>query len=124
MLHGLKLLDLRRQSVADRHIARILREMQAVELARSAGLCLKHNCNHVGRVDGFDWDQAVLCCTRYLPMTEPAAEAIRLAAEQARVSFRRPDTATHRHYGRTRLRPCHLHGTYAFALTFGQDQTR
>ena len=55
-----------------------------MELARSAGLCLKHNCNHVWRVDCSEWDQAVLCCTRYQLMTEAAAAAIQLAAQQAR----------------------------------------
>ena len=76
------LLDLRRQIVNDRPIARILEAMQAMQLARSAGLCLKHNCNHLLWADGSDWDQAVLCCTRYLPTTEAAAQEIRLAAEQ------------------------------------------
>ena len=69
--------------VDDRPITHILEEMQVMELARSAGLCLKHNCNRFWRVDGAKWDQAVLICTRYLPMTEASAEAVRLAAEQA-----------------------------------------
>lgn len=81
--------------MADPVIAHILAEIQAVERARFAGLCLKHNCNHYWREAGRDWDQAVLCCTQYLPMPEAAAEAIRVTAEQARaVSHRELTSAT------------------------------
>ncbi len=81
------LLDLHRQRpVGNRAMARILEDTGVTELARSSGLCLEHNYNNFLRVDGASWDQATLCCTRYLPMTEAAADAIRLAAEQARLS--------------------------------------
>ncbi len=107
---------LRRQSVDNRAIARILEDMQVTELARSAGLCLKHNCTHVWREDDSDWDQAVVCCTRYLPMTKAAAEVFRLAAEQARSSSRRPDNSEHVTLANT----CHvldLQGSNVSALT-------
>ena len=72
----------------DPPIETILKEIQAYELARFAGLSLWHNCNHFWGADG-DWDQAVVCCTRFEPWTEEAATVMRDADKQG-LFARRP----------------------------------
>ena len=72
----------------DPPIETILAEIRALELAHLAGLSLWHNCNHFWAADG-DWDQAVLCCTRFAPWTEEAAAELRDAEEQG-LFARRP----------------------------------
>ena len=73
--------------VWDPPIQELLADTRALELAHFAGVDMKHNCNHFWRKDDCDWDQAMLCCTRYEAMPDAAADAIRLAAEQARHSL-------------------------------------
>ena len=71
-----------RQEVWDPPIHKILEEMGAYELANRAGLLLWHNCNHCWTSDGRDWDQAVVCCTRYEQWTEAGAAALRDTASK------------------------------------------
>ncbi len=77
-----------RQMVWDPPIETILMETRAFELAHLAGLSLWHNCNHLWAEDG-DWDQAVVCCTRFKPWTEEAAAAMQDAEKQG-LFARRP----------------------------------
>ena len=70
--------------VWDPPLAQILEEILALKLARYMGVDLKHNCHHLWRQDGRDWDLAVLFFTRYQAMPEAAADAYRQAVEEVR----------------------------------------
>ena len=69
----------------DPPLAQILEETLALKLASYMGVDLKHNCHHLWRKDGRDWDQAVLFFTRFQAMPEEAAVTYRQAAEEVRI---------------------------------------
>ena len=77
----------------DPPIEGILKAIQADEVARYCGVSLWHNCNHVWAKDG-DWDQAVVCCTRFVPWSEDGAEVTRAAEEQGLFARRPGETSS------------------------------